>query len=105
MSLRWLVIIAIGLWLIYEYTNHMWVNVWTVHSKNIKCVFAILVILVLFCAPSFESIIQNSIIQSYLQKFLMNDAYQYHYQYPQKSIDMTMMHHLQSGAQIAKQHT
>ena len=86
----------------YEYTNHMWVNVWTVHSKNIKCVLAVIVIIVLLCAPSLETMMKNNSIQSYLQKILVDDTHQHHYQTPDQPIDMTLLQHMQNGAQIAK---
>ena len=105
MSIRWLVIIGIGIWLIYECTNHVWVNVWTVYSKNIKCVFALIIILILLFAPSLETIIQNNNIQSYLQKMLVDDTHQHHYRYPTNSIDTNLIQQMRNGAQIAKNNT
>ena len=102
MSFRWFVIFGILVWCVYEYTNHMWANTWSIHSKNMKYVLAVGIVVVLVCAPSIECLIQKLHLESYLQKVLVNNTHQHHYQYPNETIDIEMFHQMQNGAKIAR---
>lgn len=73
-SIRNVLILAILLWIVYEYTNHMWVSVWHVDSKTIKCGIGILMIVLLVCTPSIEHAMANADIHAFLRHILVNET-------------------------------
>lgn len=75
MSIRWLLVLAILVWLAYEYTNHMWMSVWQVDTKTIKCGFGLLLIVLLVAMPSIEQMMENTDVNTFLRKVLVNEHY------------------------------
>ena len=71
MSIRWVIIIGILLWLIYEYTQHMWISIWQIDSKTIKCGIGVLLIVILLLAPSIEDLVKNTNVHDFLKKIMV----------------------------------
>lgn len=102
MSFRWFLIIAICVWLIYEYTNQMWINKWYFDYKYVKIGVAIVIIMLLLFAPSLDNILLQQNINSYLHKILVDEAHQQVYESSKDQIDIHALYQMQSGAHIAK---
>ena len=75
MSIRCVLIFAILVWLAYEYTNHMWISVWQVDTKTIKCGIGLLLIVLLMAMPSIEQMADNTDMNTFLRHVLVNEHY------------------------------
>lgn len=96
MSLRCWLIVAILLWIAYEYTNHLWVSVWQVDTKTIKCGIGLFVIVVLIMLPSIESLMDNTDMNTFLRKVLVNEHYTDVYTSP--AVSAEILRKMQTGA-------
>lgn len=100
MSLRWLFIVVIVLWLIYEYTNKFWINQWHIDWKTIKIGIGCCLLLLLLALPSIEELVSNVNINAFLRKILINDSYGDVYT-NQEPIHSEMLKKMHNGANIA----
>ena len=98
-SIRNILIVVILLWIAYEYTNHMWVSVWQIDSKTIKCGIGIVIIVLLVYTPSIENIVTNTDIQSFLRHILVNETDTTFYT-TNHNIHPEILSRMKSGAQI-----
>ena len=104
MSIRWIIIFVIILWLIYEYTHHMWISIWQIDSKTIKCGIGVLCIIILIAAPTFEKIINHANIHEFVKKVLINDSHSQFYNYTNETVDSEILKKMQTGASMATSH-
>lgn len=100
MSIRWLLILLVVLWLVYEYTTKFWIKIWQIDSKTLKCGVGICIILLLVCLPSIEDTVSNVNVNDFLYKILVNDSYTQHYT-SRDEIQPNMLQKMQMGADIA----
>lgn len=98
-SLRNVLILAILVWIVYEYTNHMWVSVWQIDRKTIKCGIGILMIVLLVYTPSIENVMANADIQAFLRHILVNETHTAFYTTNHK-MHPEILSRMKSGAQI-----
>lgn len=96
MSLRYWLIFAILLWIVYEYTNHLWVSVWQVDTKTVKCSIGLFMIIILIMLPSVESLMGNTDINTYLRRLLVNEQLSSVYTTP--TVSPEILHKMQTGA-------
>ena len=102
MSIRWIIILVIILWLIYEYTYHMWI--WQIDSKTIKCGIGVLCIIILLAAPSLENMINHTNIHEFVKQVLINDSHNQFYNYTNETVDSEILKKMQMGASMASSH-
>ena len=101
MSIRWLLVLAVLAWLLYEYLIHSHIQAWSFDSRYAKVIIGLIIILILCFTPSLESLLQNNgDIQKYLQKILLNEDYTYHYN-QHASVNNDILHKMQNGANMA----
>ena len=101
MSIRWLLVLVISGWLLYEYLMQTHIQSWCFDSRYAKIIIGVIIILILCFAPSLDSIMQqNNDIKEYLQKILLNEDYMYHYNQT-GSVNYDILHKMKNGAKMA----
>lgn len=69
------IILAIIVWIVHEYTNHIWVNAWQLDTKTTKCCVALLLIVLVLVTPSVETVVANTDVNTFLRRVLVNERY------------------------------
>ena len=60
MSIRWLLVLVISGWLLYEYLMQTHIQSWCFDSRYAKIIIGVIIILILCFAPSLDSIMQQN---------------------------------------------
>lgn len=100
MSIRWLLILLVVVWLLYEYTTKFWMKMWQIDSKTLKFGVGMCAILLLVYLPSIEDMVSNVNVNDFLYKILVNDSYRQHYT-SHDEIQPNMLQKMHIGASIA----
>lgn len=79
-TLRWLLVLAVVLWLAYEYTKPYWADslslFYTTYGTHLKFVAGAVAIVALLSVPSVETLLQRyTSVQDIARQFLVDDRY------------------------------
>ena len=79
-TLRWLLVLAVVLWLAYEYTKSYWADslssFYTTYGTHLKFVAGAVAIVALLSVPSVETLLQRyTSVQDIARQFLVDERY------------------------------
>lgn len=75
MSIRWLIVAVILLWLMYEYISPLWYTLWEKYSTHIKFICCALIVMCVISLPSVESLaIQYPSVYTLVRQFAIDDG-------------------------------
>ena len=92
MLFRYVIVICVLLWIVYECTKSYWEeklpSLWVVYKTPIKVGVGLVAILIILALPSLETLAanQNRGVYSTLRQLLVDDRHQHHFQYVQPTI-------------------